>query len=130
MKIKAVCCVLFLTACSSPPEPPQIDWHQQPDNISTELMDWQPTQGIMKSEQVNSSWKKVIRNFVPENRVYDDAVFYAVAHSREILVECSNGSDFFAAKNWLRSNGATGVIKYASNKNCISCRSVNVYLIR
>jgi hypothetical protein len=65
----------FLSACSSPPEPPQVDWKQNPETVNAQLMDWQPTYSVIKSDKVNSSWVKVIHDFRPENRLYDDAVF-------------------------------------------------------
>ncbi|HBW9136120.1 TPA: conjugal transfer protein, partial [Klebsiella pneumoniae] len=104
MKKMLMVSVLFLSACSSPPEPPQVDWEQNPETVNTQLMDWQPTYSVIKSDKVNSSWVKVIHNFRPENRLYDDAVFYSVAHSDSVIVETSNGTDFFTAKNWLRAN--------------------------
>ncbi|HFF7121841.1 TPA: cag pathogenicity island Cag12 family protein, partial [Klebsiella pneumoniae] len=62
--------------------------------------------------------------------LYDDAVFYSVAHSDSVIVETSNGTDFFTAKNWLRANGANGVIQYRYKMNCFSCRTTSVYLSR
>ncbi|WP_407228289.1 hypothetical protein [Escherichia coli] len=56
--------------------------------------DWQPTNQVVKSDKVTSTWMKVITNFSPENRLYDDSVFYAVAHSSVIIVETTNGGDF------------------------------------
>lgn len=122
--------VIFLVSCSSPPEPPQVDWKKSPETMNTQLMDWQSTFTVIKSDQVKSSWVKVIHNFTPENRLYDNAVFYAVAHSDSIIVESSNGTDFFIAKDWLRSNSAYGVIQYRYKTNCLSCRTTSIYLSR
>ncbi|MGE2160925.1 cag pathogenicity island Cag12 family protein [Enterobacter hormaechei] len=130
MKKMLMVSVLFLSACSSPPEPPQIDWKQNPETVNTQLMDWQPTYSVIKSDKINSSWVKVIHDFRPENRLYDDAVFYSVAHSDSVIVETNNGTDFFTAKNWLRANGANGVIHYRYKMNCLSCRTTSVYLSR
>ncbi|EEN9848745.1 conjugal transfer protein [Salmonella enterica] len=130
MKKMLMVSVLFLSACSSPPEPPQVDWEQNPGTVNTQLMDWQPTYSVIKSDKVNSSWVKVIHDFRPENRLYDDSVFYSVAHSDSVIVETSNGTDFFTAKNWLRANGANGVIQYRYKMNCLSCRTTSVYLFR
>ncbi|HBR6621186.1 TPA: conjugal transfer protein [Klebsiella pneumoniae] len=130
MKKMLMVSVLFLSACSSPPEPPQVDWKQNPETVNAQLMDWQPTYSVIKSDKVNSSWVKVIHDFRPENRLYDDAVFYSVAHSDSVIVETSNGKDFFTAKNWLRANGANGVIQYRYKMKCLSCRTTSVYLSR
>jgi len=75
MKKVVLTALLFLSACSSPPEPPQVDWKQDPATMNSQLMDWQPTFTVIKSDQVNSSWVKLIRNFSPENRLYSDDVF-------------------------------------------------------
>lgn len=131
MKKLVLISVLFLAACSSPPEPPQVDWKNKGEVMNTELMQWQPTFTIIKSDAVKSSWEKVITNFTPENRLYDDAVFYAIAHSDTIIVETNNnGVDYFTAKNWLRAHGAYGVIQFKNKTDCITCRSTNVYLIK
>lgn len=119
---------VFLSACSSPPEPPQVDSKKNPETMNSQLMDWQPTFTVIKSDRVNSSWIKVIKNFTPENRLYDDAVFYAVAHSDSIIIESSRGEDFFTAKNWLRSNGAYGLIQYRYKRDEFGVKSINIYL--
>lgn len=120
--------ILFLSACSSPPEPPQVDWKQDPETMNSQLMDWQPTFTVIKSGRVNSSWIKLIRNFHPENRLYSDDVFFAVAHSDYITVESSRGDDFFTAKSWLRSNGAYGVIQYKYKPDDFGIKPINIYL--
>lgn len=120
--------LLFLSACSSPPEPPQVDWKQNPETVNSQLMDWQPNFTVIKSDQVNSSWVKLIRNFYPENRLYSDDVFFAVAHSDSVIVESSRGDDFFTAKNWLRSNGAYGLIQYRYKPDDFGIKSINIYL--
>ena len=130
MKKIALSCLLFLSACSSPPEPPQVDWEGNPENMNSKLMDWEPTFAVIKADKVNSSWTKVIRNFYPENRLYSDDVFYAVAHSDSVIVESSHGDDFFTAKNWLRSNGAYGVIRYRYKADSFGVKKVSVYLQR
>ncbi|HBA8604276.1 TPA: conjugal transfer protein [Escherichia coli] len=130
MKKLLIVSALFLTACSSPPEPPQVDWKHNPETVNTQLIDWQPTNAVIKSDKVSSTWVKVIRDFKPENRLFDDSVFYSVAHSNSIIVETGSGTDFFTAKNWLRSNGAEGVIQHRYKTNCLSCRSTNIYLSR
>ncbi len=128
MKKMLMVSVLFLSACSSPPEPPQVDWKQNPETVNTQLMDWQPTYSVIKSDKVKLSWVKVIHDFRPENRLYDDAVFYAVAHSDTIIIESGKGEDFFTTKNWLRSNGAYGVIQYRYKNDGFGFKSINIFL--
>ncbi len=60
--------VLFLSACSSPPEPPQVDWEQNPETVNT-INGLATDISVIKSDKVNSSWVKVIHNFRPENRL-------------------------------------------------------------
>lgn len=55
---------VFLSACSSPPEPPQVDWKKNPETMNSQLMDWQPTFTVIKSDRVNSSWVKVIKTLL------------------------------------------------------------------
>ncbi|EGE1656540.1 Cag pathogenicity island protein Cag12, partial [Escherichia coli] len=38
--------------------------------------------------------------------------------------------DFFNAKNWLRQNGAKGVIEYQPVFNCLTCRETTIYFSR
>lgn len=75
--------ILVLTACSSPPEPPQVEWEKMPEVMNTQIMNWTPTSNVIKSDNINSLWSKVLPDFKPENRLYDDSVFYAVAHSEK-----------------------------------------------
>ncbi|HDT5032197.1 TPA: conjugal transfer protein [Escherichia coli] len=130
MKKIILLAAVIMSGCSSPPEPPQVDWGNKPESMNSQLPSWQPTNRVIKSEKVTSTWMKVVRNFLPENRLYDDSVFYAVAHSPEIIVEASNGSDFFTAKKWLRNNGAYGVIQYRYKSNGFGVRSTNIYFER
>ena len=99
MKKLILLSAIVMSGCSSPPEPPQVNWSDKPETMNSQLPDWQPTNQVVKSDKVTSTWMKVITNFSPENRLYDDSVFYAVAHSPVIIVETTNGGDFFIAKN-------------------------------
>lgn len=112
---KLLLLISFLAgACSSPPEAPQVDWDRKGDVMNSELMTWQPTEQVIKSGAVSGHWQQKIENFRPENRLYNDDVFYAVAHSERVIVETAGADSFFTAKNWLRRNGAQGVIEYRS----------------
>ncbi|EQB2643546.1 cag pathogenicity island Cag12 family protein, partial [Salmonella enterica subsp. enterica serovar Infantis] len=59
--------ILVLTACSSPPEPPQVEWEKMPEVMNTQIMNWKPTSGVIKSDNINSPWSKVLPDFKPEN---------------------------------------------------------------
>ncbi|HHK9583879.1 TPA: cag pathogenicity island Cag12 family protein [Citrobacter braakii] len=130
MKKLILLSAIVMSGCSSPPEPPQVNWSDKPETMNSQLPDWQPTNQVVKSDKVTSTWMKVITNFSPENRLYDDSVFYAVAHSPVIIVETTNGGDFFIAKKWLRNNGAYGVIQYRYKSNGFVVRSTNIYFER
>ncbi len=52
--------ILFLTACSSPPEPPQVEWEKRPEVMNTQIINWTPTSNVIKSDNINSSWSKVL----------------------------------------------------------------------
>ncbi|ECZ5471009.1 conjugal transfer protein [Salmonella enterica subsp. enterica serovar Oslo] len=119
--------IILLAACSSPPEPPQVDWKKKPETINSEMMNYKSTYSVIKSDNVNGKWSKEIRNFKPENRLYDDAVFYAVTHSDRIVVSTSSADGFWIAKDWLIKNGATCVIEYQPVINCLTCRETNLY---
>ncbi|MDH8399163.1 cag pathogenicity island Cag12 family protein, partial [Klebsiella pneumoniae] len=58
------------------------------------------------------------------------AVFYAAAHSTRIVVSAQSGTDFFNARNWLRQNGAKGVIEYQPVFTCLTCRETTIYFSR
>ncbi|EJJ8281093.1 conjugal transfer protein [Salmonella enterica] len=127
MKKLLLLSIFLLGACSSPPEAPKVDWDKKEDVMNTQLMAWSSTDHVLKSDVVNGHWQQKITGFVPENRFYNDAVFYAVAHSKRVVVETSGSTDFFNAKAWLRKNGAEGVIEYRSNKPCVMC-TTTLYL--
>lgn len=120
-----------LTGCSSPPPATPVDWAGTKTAMNQNIMDWQPTYNVIKSDKVTGAWSKEITNFIPENRFYDDSVFYAIAHSDQIVIETNNSKlNFFEVKNWLRGNGAYGLIQFREYKNCLTCTSTNVYLVR
>lgn len=118
--------IILLAACSSPPEPLQVDWKKKPETINSEMIDYKSTYSVIKSDKVNGKWSKEIRNFKPENRLYDDAVFYAVTHSDKIVVSTSSADGFWIAKDWLRKNGATCVIEYQPLKTWLN-NNVDIY---
>lgn len=121
---------LFIASCSSPPEPPKVDWKGKPEVMNSQLPDWKATQGVIKSDKVTGRWSQVLRGFTPENRLYNDAVFYAVAHSDRIVIETSDSGAYFTAKAWLREHGATGVIEYKPLYSAWVGRTTNIYVQR
>ncbi|EFB70481.1 cag pathogenicity island Cag12 family protein [Providencia rustigianii] len=122
--------VFFLTACSSsPPEAPKVDWGKKETSMNTQLMTWTPTHTVIKSDEVNEKWQKRIENFIPENRFYDDAVFYAIAHANKIIIEVNGGHEFLNTKAWLQAHGANAVIQYQPKPKWLK-NSTTIYLIR
>ncbi|HDN7368044.1 TPA: conjugal transfer protein [Salmonella enterica subsp. enterica serovar Chester] len=130
MKKMIMVCILFLIACSSPPEPTQVEWEKRPEVMNTQIISWTPTSGVIKSDNINSSWSKVLSDFSPENRLYDDSVFYAVTHSEKIVIRASSFNNYWTAKDWLRRNGATCVIEYQPLKSWLKNDYVEIYLSR
>ncbi|HHV4851207.1 TPA: cag pathogenicity island Cag12 family protein [Klebsiella pneumoniae] len=122
--------VFLATACSSPPEAPKVDWKGSAEVMNSHAIDWQANQGVIKSDSVTGQWSQVLRGFKPENRLYDDAVFYAVAHSDRIFVETSESGAYFTAKRWLQEHGATGVIEYRKNNDNFGLKTTNIYVAK
>ncbi|WP_289347319.1 cag pathogenicity island Cag12 family protein [Pantoea stewartii] len=127
-------CVLFLAflaaACSSPPEPPQVNWQGYADVVNGHAIGWHASRGVIKSDNVMAKWSQSLHGFTPENRLYDDAVFYAVAHSDRVIIVASNGNDYFVAKRWLREHGATGVIEFQNRLDCFGIKNTDIYFQR
>jgi len=121
----------IIVGCSSPPPPPKVEWDKKKEVMNSDIMSWRPNYQIIKSDKVTSTWGKEIVNFAPENSLYDDTTFYAIAHSDRIIVETNNENlNFFEVKSWLRSHGAYGLIEFKRNTDCLTCTQTNVYLIR
>lgn len=132
---KLLLLICFLAgACSSPPEAPQVDWDRKWDVMNSEVMTWLPTEHVIKSGAVSGHWQQKIVNFMPENRLYNDDVFFTVAHSERVIVETSGSGAFFTAKNWLRRNGAQGVIEYRQLPCGMLCSgsavTTNIFFVR
>ncbi|HEK1936157.1 TPA: cag pathogenicity island Cag12 family protein [Proteus mirabilis] len=121
--------VVLLTACSSPPEAPKVDWGKKEVAVNAKIMTWTPIHTVVSSDVVNDEWQKRINNFIPENSLYDDAVYFAIAHSNKIIVEANNGTEFLKTKEWLQAHGANGVIQYQKKSNWLN-NPITVYLIK
>lgn len=128
MKKIALVLVFFAAACSSPPEAPQVNWKGSTDVMNSHAIDWRASQGIIKSDKVTGQWSQILHDFKPENQLYHDAVFYAVAHSDRIVVETTDSGAYFVAKHWLRQQGATGVIEYRKKTNNTGIKVTNIYV--
>ncbi|MCV1269251.1 cag pathogenicity island Cag12 family protein, partial [Escherichia coli] len=91
---------------------------------------WSDNNVIVPSPTVNGKWTSSISAQSFYDTIWTPAVFYAVAHSTRIVVTAQSGTDFFNAKNWLRQNGAKGVIEYQPVFNCLTCRETTIYFSR
>ena len=130
MRALAISLVLLLVGCSSPPPPPEVNWNGEAQALNTTLPQWQENNVIVPAPVVAGNWSRVLYGFQGDRETYTPDVFYAVAHSSAVLVAASPKGDYFAAKSWLRQHGAKGVIRYQSKNDCLTCNSVDIYLIR
>lgn len=121
---------LLLAGCSSPPPPPAVNWEGAAQALNTRLPQWQENSVIVPASAASGSWSRVLYGFQGDRDTYSPDVFYAVAHSGAVLVAASPKGDYFAAKAWLRRHGAKGVIRYQVKNDCLTCNSVDIYLIR
>lgn len=118
------------TGCSSPPPPVPVEWDKPAKPLNASLPLWNDDNVIVPSPAVSGTWSSSVsaQNFY--DTIWSPAVFYAIAHSTNIVVTAQSGTDFFNAKNWLRQNGATAVITYQPVFNCLTCRETTVYFSR
>ncbi|ASG76450.1 Cag pathogenicity island protein Cag12 [Salmonella enterica subsp. diarizonae] len=129
-KIKAIMLVAIVTGCSSPPPPVPVDWDKAAEPLNTRLPQWSDNNVIVPSQTVNGKCISSISAQSFHDTIWSPAVFYAVAHSTRIVVTAQSGTDFFNAKNWLRHNGAKGVIEYQPVFNCLPYRETTIYFSR
>ncbi|HIB1616934.1 TPA: cag pathogenicity island Cag12 family protein [Salmonella enterica subsp. enterica serovar Muenchen] len=127
---KVILLAAIVTGCSSPPPPVPVEWNKAPEPLNTTLPQWRDNNVIVPSPGVNGKWTSLVsaQNFY--DTLWSPAVYYAVAHSTRIVVAAQSGADFFNAKNWLRHNGAKGVIEYQPVFNCLLCRETTIYFSR
>lgn len=128
-KLLIISISLLLAACSSPPDAPKVEWDKNGVMMNDTIPEWTPQTAVIKTCGVTGKWQYKISHFVPENRIYNDTVFYMVAHSDRIIVLTPNPGNFFITKSWLRNNGADELIEYRALNGCHNC-SDTVYLIR
>ncbi|WP_407254285.1 hypothetical protein [Escherichia coli] len=55
MKKLILLSAIVMSGCSSPPEPPQVNWSDKPETMNSQLPDWQPTNQVVKSDKVTST---------------------------------------------------------------------------
>ncbi len=127
-KLKVIMLAAIVTGCSSPPPPVPVEWDKAADPLNTSLPQWSDNNVIVPSPTVNGKWTSSISAQSFYDTIWTPAVFYAVAHSTRIVVTAQSGTDFFNAKNWLRQNGAKGVIEYQPVFNCLTQRNHYLFL--
>ncbi|ENP7393691.1 Cag pathogenicity island protein Cag12 [Salmonella enterica] len=129
-QIKVIMLTVIVTGCSSPPPPVPVEWDKAAEPLNTSLPQWSDNNVIVPSPGVNGKWTSSVsaQNFY--DTLWSPAVYYAIVHSTRIVVAAQSGTDFFNAKNWLRHNGAKGVIEYQPVFNCLLCRETTIYFSR
>lgn len=122
--------VFLLLGCSSPPPPTPVEWDKSQQMLNGSMPVWSENSLIVPADSVSGHWLKVLTDFQGDAGSYDISVYYAIAHSPEIVVRSSDSGAFFRAKDWLRKNGAKGVIQYRFKDSCVTCASTDIYFSR
>jgi len=107
--------MVTLSGCSSPQEPVQPDWDKPGEEMNTMLSQWSTNRVILRSPRVDGHWS-IKMTFNPD-AVYPPNLWYAVAHSNQVIVKAPDGDRYFRAKDWLRNNGYSGVITFQPKLN-------------
>lgn len=129
-KMTVIILAAIVTGCSSPPPPVPVEWDKAAAPLNTRLPQWRDKNVIVPSPTVNGKWTSSVSAQSFHDTTWTPAVFYAVAHSTRIVVSAQPRTDFFNARNWLRQNGAKGVIEYQPVFNCLTCRETTIYFSR
>lgn len=113
---KIVFCLTTVTAvalsgCSSPPQPAAVDFDQKPEVVNTNLPRLVVTNEVIKSAQVNGPWSLTLADFQGDQRSYDTAFYYALAHADLIELDTHNLADAARTQQWLLQHGATAPIR-------------------
>lgn len=111
-KMTVIITAAIITGCSSPPPPVPVAWDKAAEPLNTRLPQWRDNNVTVPSPTVNGKWTLSVSTHSFHDTTWTPAVFYAAAHSTRIVVSAQSGTDFFNARNWLRQNGAKGVIEY------------------
>lgn len=129
-KMTVIILAAIITGCSSPPLPVPVAWDKAAEPLNTRLPQWRDNNVTVPSPTVNGKWTLSVSTHSFHDTTWTPAVFYAAAHSTRIVVSAQSGTDFFNARNWLRQNGAKGVIEYQPVFNCLTCRETTIYFSR
>ena len=129
-KMTVIILAAIITGCSSPPHPVPVAWDKAAEPLNTRLPQWRDNNVTVPSPTVNGKWTLSVSTHSFHDTTWTPAVFYAAAHSTRIVVSAQSGTDFFNARNWLRQNGAKGVIEYQPVFNCLTCRETTIYFSR
>lgn len=129
-KMTVIILAAIVTGCSSPPPPVPVAWDKAAEPLNTRLPQWRDNNVTVPSPTVNGKWTLSVSTHSFHDTTWTPAVFYAAAHSTRIVVSAQSGTDFFNARNWLRQNGAKGVIEYQPVFNCLTCRETTIYFSR
>lgn len=129
-KMTVIILAAIITGCSSPPPPVPVAWDKAAEPLNTRLPQWRDNNVTIPSPTVNGKWTLSVSTHSFHDTTWTPAVFYAAAHSTRIVVSAQSGTDFFNARNWLRQNGAKGVIEYQPVFNCLTCRETTIYFSR
>lgn len=129
-KMTVIILAAIIIGCSSPPPPVPVAWDKAAEPLNTRLPQWRDNNVTVPSPTVNGKWTLSVSTHSFHDTTWTPAVFYAAAHSTRIVVSAQSGTDFFNARNWLRQNGAKGVIEYQPVFNCLTCRETTIYFSR
>ncbi|CNI07712.1 Uncharacterised protein [Yersinia kristensenii] len=126
----AVCLMLILAGCSSPPEPVAVNWDATPTTVNSTLPQWQENNIVVRSPNLTGEWSKRITDFQGDRGTYGSEFYYAVAHSTRIVVASNSSTAWFNTKAWLQMHGAVAPIEFNRRLGCLTCNTVDVYLSR
>ncbi|EBA4960435.1 cag pathogenicity island Cag12 family protein [Salmonella enterica] len=128
--VKLLLLIAIITGCSSPPPPAPVEWDEPAQPLNNRMPQWNDNNVIVPSSVINGRWSSSISAYNFEDSIWTPDVFYAIAHSSRIVVTSQTGRDFFNTKNWLRRNGAKGIIEYQPVFNCLTCRETTINFSR
>lgn len=107
----ALCIALLLAGCSSPPEPPAVNWKQSGEDLNTAIPAWHESTGVVHAPVVTGHWLHTF-TYTGSEQAMTPGGWFAIAHSTAITIESPDSATFFAAKIWLQQHGATAVIAW------------------
>ncbi|MBP2845822.1 hypothetical protein J8655_10060 [Dickeya oryzae] len=84
---------------------------------------WEPNNVFISSTRTEGNWQIKLENFIGDDN-YPPAFWYALLHSRHIMVATDSYKNWSAIKSWLVSHGAKQVIEYKNKKGCYNCADI------